>query len=118
MASTGIPDIRDLGDGPQNMLSVAVALLVVTWVALSLRILARGFLLRSFGWDDWTMILTVVRSGIVFSQHVCSHVWQIAFSVQCGYLIRLATVEMAPGNDGNLQAILRLVTVSTDKPAC
>lgn len=67
MPQTEIPDVTQLGNAPQNMLSLAVTLLIITWIALSLRILARGFLLRSFGWDDWTMIFTVVRSGATIS---------------------------------------------------
>lgn len=49
------------GRGPL-MLGVAIALLATTWLSVSLRIFVRAHMIRSFGWDDGFMILTLVRT--------------------------------------------------------
>ncbi|KAI4852568.1 hypothetical protein E4T44_01404 [Aureobasidium sp. EXF-8845] len=38
---------------------VSVAFLVLAWFAVSLRVCARAFVLRSLHWDDWLMLLTL-----------------------------------------------------------
>jgi hypothetical protein len=38
---------------------VSVAFLVLAWFAVSLRVYARAFVLRSLHWDDWLMLLTL-----------------------------------------------------------
>jgi len=57
----GIPDAANLGDRPLVMSRVAIAFLVLTWTAVFLRVYVRAVLIRSFGWDDWTIIFTSVR---------------------------------------------------------
>ena len=42
------------------MLAVAVVCLSLSWIVVSLRIYVRGFMIRSFGWDDWLMLITQV----------------------------------------------------------
>jgi len=63
----GIPDAANLGDRPFVMSRVATAFLVLTWTAVILRVYVRTVLIRSFGWDDWTIIITLVgmRGGDV-----------------------------------------------------
>lgn len=56
-----IPDPTHLGSGPVQLLQVGIAFLAITWVTMALRAYTRIFLIRSFGWDDWTMLLTMVR---------------------------------------------------------
>ena len=45
------------------MFQVSVAFLVLTWIAVSLRIYARAVVIKSFGWDDYLMLLTLVRDN-------------------------------------------------------
>ncbi|CAD0106103.1 unnamed protein product [Aureobasidium uvarum] len=41
------------------MFQVSVAFLVLAWIAVTLRVYVRAFLLRSFHWDDWLILLTL-----------------------------------------------------------
>jgi len=50
-----------LSDRGQQVKAVAIAFLVATWVFVSLRIWVRTYMIRSFGWDDATMVLANVR---------------------------------------------------------
>lgn len=47
--------------GPQ-MEAVACIFLAITWFFVILRVWVRGFMIKSWGWDDTTMIVTLVRS--------------------------------------------------------
>lgn len=49
-----------LSDRGQREKAVAIAFLVATWVFVSLRIWVRTCMIRSFGWDDATMVLANV----------------------------------------------------------
>ena len=40
------------------MLVVAIMALVLTWLAVSLRVYVRAGMLRNFGSDDWAMVVT------------------------------------------------------------
>lgn len=51
--------VASLGPRTVVMLVVSVVFLVLTWVAFALRVYVRGFMIRSFGKDDWTMLLTL-----------------------------------------------------------
>ncbi|OAF98628.1 uncharacterized protein CC84DRAFT_1158537 [Paraphaeosphaeria sporulosa] len=42
-----------------EVLAVAILFLVLTWLTMSLRIYVRGFMLRTWGNDDWVMLATV-----------------------------------------------------------
>lgn len=39
---------------------LTVVLLVLSWIALVLRLIVRGAILRILGWDDATLVLTAV----------------------------------------------------------
>lgn len=52
------PSITELESVP--MLVVALTFLSISWLAVSLRIYVRGYMIRAFGWDDWLMIATQV----------------------------------------------------------
>ncbi|KAL5377372.1 hypothetical protein DPSP01_009869 [Paraphaeosphaeria sporulosa] len=43
-----------------EVLAVAILFLVLTWLTMSLRIYVRGFMLRTWGNDDWVMLATVL----------------------------------------------------------
>lgn len=47
-----------------NMLVVAAVFLTVSWLVVSLRVWVRGYMIRSFGADDWLMIATQVRPRV------------------------------------------------------
>ena len=40
------------------VLGVAVAFFVLSWIAVGLRIIVRAGMLKNFGMDDWTMLVT------------------------------------------------------------
>jgi len=59
--------------GPRTvvMLIVAVVFLILSWTSFALRVYVRAILLRSFGWDDWTMLLTICLSTTCCSLLMC-----------------------------------------------
>ncbi|CAD0110340.1 unnamed protein product [Aureobasidium uvarum] len=93
MASSAPPTLYGLGKIPQELYVVALSLLVATWSAAFSRAYVRGYMLRSFGWDDWTLIPA-----------------QLCYTVQCAYLISMAGVEMNPDENSSIQSIAQLVT--------
>jgi hypothetical protein len=96
MVSSVIPTLHGLGAIPQQLYGVAVSLLVITWTAALARAYVRVYLLRSVGWDDWTLIPA-----------------QICYTVQCFYMISMARMEMHPDANNSIQSISALVTAST-----
>lgn len=56
-----IPDPTNLGSGPWQLVNVSIAFLAITWFSVALRVWARAGIIRSFGWDDWTILLTMVN---------------------------------------------------------
>jgi hypothetical protein len=44
--------------------SVTIIFLLLTWTTVSARFYTRVFILRSVGWDDWTMLMALVRAAI------------------------------------------------------
>ncbi|KAG9605597.1 hypothetical protein KCU77_g3597, partial [Aureobasidium melanogenum] len=65
----------------------------MTWTSVFARAYVRGYMLRSFGWDDWTLIPA-----------------QICYTAQCAYLISMARMEMNPAKYNNIKSISQLVT--------
>jgi hypothetical protein len=94
MASS-TPTLYGLGSIPQQLYGVAVSLLVITWTAALARAYVRVYMLRSVGWDDWTLIPA-----------------QICYTVQCFYMISMARMEMHPVANSNIRSVSELVTVS------
>ncbi|KEQ68288.1 hypothetical protein M436DRAFT_32965, partial [Aureobasidium namibiae CBS 147.97] len=43
------------------MIGVSAAYLVIAWIAFSLRVVVKGYLMRSFALDDWLMVIAMVR---------------------------------------------------------
>ncbi|KAI5206160.1 hypothetical protein E4T39_02754 [Aureobasidium subglaciale] len=46
------PDVNDYGLDPISTIVVGSVMFLLTGIALSLRVYVRGFLIKSFGWDD------------------------------------------------------------------
>lgn len=59
--------------GPRTvvMMIVAVVFLILSWISFALRVYVRAILLRSFGWDDWLMLLTICLSTTCCSLLMC-----------------------------------------------
>lgn len=61
-------------DRSQGVLLVAVFFLIISWIAVTFRVYVRAFMLKSFGWDDWTMALTLVCCALYLQiQHPSRH---------------------------------------------
>ncbi|KAI4721007.1 hypothetical protein E4T48_02714 [Aureobasidium sp. EXF-10727] len=54
--------VAALGPRTVVMLVVAVVFLVITWTSFALRVYVRAIMIRSFGKDDWMMLLTICLS--------------------------------------------------------
>ena len=48
----------------QTVIVICCLFLTVSWITVVLRIWVRAGLLRNFGWDDATMLLTTVRYAL------------------------------------------------------
>lgn len=56
------------------MIVVSAAYLVVAWIAFSLRAIVKGHIKRSFGLDDWLLVVAMVCTTIVTEFiHHCTH---------------------------------------------
>jgi hypothetical protein len=42
------------------MIGISAAYLVVAWIAFSLRVVVKGYIMRSFTLDDWLMVVAMV----------------------------------------------------------
>ena len=94
MAASEIPTLSHLGSVPQSLFSGTVAILTIAWFSVVLRVYVRSVMMRSFGWDDWTIMLAIA-----------------AFTVQCAYIIKAAQMEMQPTKYNNVAGLSELVTV-------
>ncbi|CAD0023009.1 unnamed protein product [Aureobasidium pullulans] len=93
VASDAPPTLYGLGTIPKELYGVSISLLVITWSAALSRAYVRGYVLRSVGWDDWTLIPA-----------------QLCYTVQCAYMIRMAQMEMNPDKNSDVRSISQLVT--------
>jgi hypothetical protein len=59
--------------GPQ-VAAVAISFLVLSWVAVSLRVFVRSFMVKNFGMDDWLAVATLV-SEFIFSHAMGFGTW-------------------------------------------
>lgn len=65
-----IPTLSHLGSIPQSLFSGTIAILSVAWFSVILRVYVRSIMMRSFGSDDWTIMLAIVGVGrIGFANH-------------------------------------------------
>jgi hypothetical protein len=60
-----IPSVYGLEFMAVDLSGAAISLLVITWTTALLRAYVRGYMLRAVGWDDWTLIPTLVSGTIV-----------------------------------------------------
>ena len=62
-------------EGRSNtMIGVSAAYLVVAWIAFSLRAIVKSRIMRSFGLDDWLMVVTMVCTTTTTGlMHHCTH---------------------------------------------
>lgn len=44
----------------KEVLAVAILFFLLTWLTVGLRVYVRGYMLRTWGKDDWFMLTTVV----------------------------------------------------------
>ena len=44
----------------EHCITVAAIMMALAWISVGLRITSRGLISRSIGWDDWTIMLTLV----------------------------------------------------------
>jgi hypothetical protein len=58
-----IPTLNHLGSIPQSLFSATIAILAVAWFSVILRAYVRSVMMKSFGWDDWTIMLAIVGVG-------------------------------------------------------
>jgi hypothetical protein len=65
-----IPSVYGLESTAVNLYGTAISLLVITWTAALLRAYVRGYMLHSVGWDDWTLIPTLVSGNIRMSLYI------------------------------------------------
>ena len=47
-------------DRNNAMIGVASACLALSWIVVSLRVYVRGIMIRSFGWDDWLILVALL----------------------------------------------------------
>lgn len=50
-----------LEERASTMIGVSAAYLVIAWIAFSLRVVVKGYIMRSFALDDWLMVVAMVR---------------------------------------------------------
>jgi hypothetical protein len=53
-------NIMGLEERASAMIGVSAAYLVVAWIAFSLRVVVKGYIMRSFSLDDWLMVVAMV----------------------------------------------------------
>lgn len=89
-----------LEERASTMIGVSTAYLVIAWIAFSLRVVVKGYIMRSFALDDWLMVIAMVRiedsDTLKISRLICS---QLIFTVDSSLLIvigrDLKDVQMA-----------------------
>lgn len=60
-----IPSVYGLESTAVDLYGAAISLLVITWTAALLRAYVRCYMLKAVGWDDWTLIPTLVSQAAV-----------------------------------------------------
>lgn len=51
-----------------QVLAVAILFISLTWLTVGMRCFVRIRMLKSFGYDDWAMLITQVRVEVVFRE--------------------------------------------------
>jgi len=77
------------------MIGVASATAALSWIAVSLRVYVRGIMIRSFGWDDWLMLVALVCYTSVFhGTSVRTDMAKLFFTLEGSILIAIAWTEL------------------------
>ena len=69
--ASGQPSVKELQS--YTMLSISAVFMSISAITIILRIYVRGFMIRSFGWDDWLMLVTwvcVVSCALLYTSNV------------------------------------------------
>lgn len=61
-AASEIPDYSDNGSRLNVFTGVAITFLVLSYIVVALRVYVRAFLIKSFKYDDWTILASLVSS--------------------------------------------------------
>lgn len=92
-----------------NSLAVAVGILLpIAWISLLLRLWVRKRMLKSLGWDDWTILAACVCNPSVKQDH--THMEQMIFTAHCGIVLELYHKEKTE-NFGSLPALQNFFSV-------
>lgn len=70
-----------------TMIGISAAYLVVAWVAFSLRVVVKGYIMRSFTLDDWLMVVAMVCTEDERLESVVLTCPQLIFTVDSSLLI-------------------------------
>lgn len=73
------PEAVDLGKGPIRQVTVGIVFVSIAWITFFMRFYARRIMLKTWGTDDWFMLLTMV-----------------CYSFQCAYLMMAGFIMMNP----------------------
>lgn len=57
------PEVKEYGLKPLAILIVPAPFLLLSTIALSLRLYVRGFMIKAFGWDDILLCVAYVSIG-------------------------------------------------------
>ncbi|OCL05656.1 hypothetical protein AOQ84DRAFT_298511 [Glonium stellatum] len=73
-----------MDDRSHEVLAVAIFFLVLSWITVGLRVYVRAGLLRSFGMDDWTMVVTLLLFTVYIACQIGGvtygtgrHIWDL-----------------------------------------
>lgn len=61
-AANGTPTLHELKS--YDMLAISAVFLALSAITVVARIYVRGWMIRSFGWDDWLMMVTWVSTDL------------------------------------------------------
>ena len=64
-----------LPDKGYHVVEAAIAAIVVSTVAVILRCISRGLAKAGFWWDDWIILISLVRNNPILAQPRCTDKW-------------------------------------------
>ncbi|KAL1305799.1 hypothetical protein AAFC00_003962 [Neodothiora populina] len=85
--SSPTPTIEQLKSVP--MAISASVFLIASWIVVALRIYVRAYMIRSFGWDDWLMVVT-----------------QLLFTIMCALILVICSTEINYGITGEAATVI------------
>ncbi|KAI4736781.1 hypothetical protein E4T50_12731 [Aureobasidium sp. EXF-12298] len=91
-AANGTPTLHELKS--YDMLAISAVFLALSAITVIARIYVRGWMIRSFGWDDWLMMVT----------------WAL-FAVTTSLLIAIARLEIVPPGVADQDTVNYILTL-------